>query len=490
MLTRLKVSGFKNLVDVDVRFGPFTCIAGANGSGKSNLFDAIQFLSALADGKTLRDAALSVRSEGDRTGDMRDLFHRIGDQYADEMSFEVEMIVPQNGANAFGQYIEVNHTLFRYGIVLSYHAGEFSDEFSDEFDVSGLRIVKEELASISEADTMFFAVSKNWQQSTIHQQVSGPVFSLELTHNNSFWRGKPVLHTPEEDGPVHLMSHPSVAYLTYINHAMVRMARREMQSWRVMRLEPSALRRPDELGELSSDVRIGVNGAHMPATLYRLARSSKNPEQVYGQVAGRLAELIDDVREVDIDRDDKRALLTLQATDWGGTVYPARALSDGTLRFLALAIMEQDRSDQGVICFEEPENGVSPGRIPAMLRLLQDIATDTDYAVGPDNPLRQVIINTHSPAVVQQVPDDALLMAGLKNGVRDGKRFKYASFSYLSDTWRAKLDPFGVMAKGDLLAYLNPVIREHEQNNGFTEHRVIDRPDLQPYVPGAIVADE
>ena len=30
MLSRLKVNGFKNLVDVDVRFGPFTCIAGAN----------------------------------------------------------------------------------------------------------------------------------------------------------------------------------------------------------------------------------------------------------------------------------------------------------------------------------------------------------------------------------------------------------------------------------------------------------------------------
>ena len=48
MLTRLKVSGFKNLVDVDVRFGPFTCIAGANGIGKSNLFDVTTFLSALA----------------------------------------------------------------------------------------------------------------------------------------------------------------------------------------------------------------------------------------------------------------------------------------------------------------------------------------------------------------------------------------------------------------------------------------------------------
>jgi AAA15 family ATPase/GTPase len=49
MLTRLKIDGFKNLLGVDVRFGPFTCIAGPNGVGKSNLFDAIQFLAALAD---------------------------------------------------------------------------------------------------------------------------------------------------------------------------------------------------------------------------------------------------------------------------------------------------------------------------------------------------------------------------------------------------------------------------------------------------------
>ena len=62
MLTRFKVSGFKNLVDVGVRFGPFTCIAGPNGSGKSNLFDAIHFLSALAD-HSLIDAAMSVRSD-------------------------------------------------------------------------------------------------------------------------------------------------------------------------------------------------------------------------------------------------------------------------------------------------------------------------------------------------------------------------------------------------------------------------------------------
>jgi AAA15 family ATPase/GTPase len=56
MLTRFKVNGFKNLMDVDVRFGPFTCVAGVNGVGKSNLFDAIRFLSLLAS-KTLIEAA-------------------------------------------------------------------------------------------------------------------------------------------------------------------------------------------------------------------------------------------------------------------------------------------------------------------------------------------------------------------------------------------------------------------------------------------------
>lgn len=91
MLTRLKVSGFKNLVNVDVRFGPFTCVAGANGVGKSNLFDAIRFLSALAD-FPLIDAAMLVRSEGGRTADIRSLFHCVGDHHDEEMSFEAEMI--------------------------------------------------------------------------------------------------------------------------------------------------------------------------------------------------------------------------------------------------------------------------------------------------------------------------------------------------------------------------------------------------------------
>jgi len=235
----------------------------------------------------------------------------------------------------------------------------------------------------------------------------------------------------------------------------------------------------------------------MPATLYYLASSDKVGEMadscdteawMYDQVAARLSELID-VYEVHVDRDDQRQLLTLKVKYRDGTPLPARSLSDGALRFLALAVVELDPESRGLICLEEPENGIHPERIPGMLRLLQDIAVDVDNPVGIDNPLRQVIINTHSPAVVSLVPDESLLVAELKQMVSAGRRFQAARFSWLPDTWRADVSPEVLpVARGKLLAYLGRV-----GSNGQTGsvdatsrkiRRVIDRPDLQMFLPG------
>jgi len=235
------------------------------------------------------------------------------------------------------------------------------------------------------------------------------------------------------------------------------------------------------------------NGAHLPATLYRLAKQNgagteaqkaEHAAQIYCDVANRLSELIEDVREVRIDRDEKREILTLTVSGRDGTSYPARALSDGTLRFLALTVLELDPNFGGLLCLEEPENGIHPERIPAMLKLLQDIVTDPDEPVGPNNPLRQAIINTHSPAVVGQVPESSLLSAELKESVRDGRRFRHLTFSCLPDTWRAE-NGCPVISIGRLLAYLNPMAPAgyselaRSTSQAARSRRVMDRPDLQ-----------
>jgi predicted ATPase len=93
MLTRLRVNGFKNLRGVDIKFGPFTCIAGPNGVGKSNLFDAIMFLSDLSSMPIIK-AAGRARGTNGRTADFAGLFFRGNDQAPRVMEFVAEMIVP------------------------------------------------------------------------------------------------------------------------------------------------------------------------------------------------------------------------------------------------------------------------------------------------------------------------------------------------------------------------------------------------------------
>jgi hypothetical protein len=80
----------------------------------------------------------------------------------------------------------------------------------------------------------------------------------------------------------------------------VALAKKEMQSWRLLQLEPSSLRKPDSF---TAPVKLGNDGSHLAARLYHLARTAdltgngtRDPERVFSSISNRLAELIDDVR--------------------------------------------------------------------------------------------------------------------------------------------------------------------------------------------------
>jgi predicted ATPase len=486
MLTRLKVSGFKNLVDVDVSFGPFTCIAGANGVGKSNLLDAIAFLSSLTD-QSLVEAALNVRDEKGRAGDVTSIFHRVGKTHDPTMLFEADMIIPRDGVDDLGQRAEASITFLRYKLELGYRKEEVRGAWGP------IELLHEELEHIKIGDAkehLSFPHSGSWRQSAVTGRRTSPFVSTETDENGN----KVVkIHQDGRSGIARRLlasTLPRTAVSrTDAENPTALLARREMQSWRRLQLEPSALREPDSF---TAPTKMGVDGAHLAAALYDLAKGTwvlkqgslpEGVEQsVYTQLANRLTELIDDVLAVKVDRDEKRELLTLQVTGRDGTAYPARDLSDGTLRFLALAVIELDASSSGLLCLEEPENGIHPARIPAMLSLLLDIATDVKDAIGSDNPLRQVIINTHSPSVVAQVPDDTLLLAENRESRSHGQKFKKLTFSCLPATWRSASTKMDSISRGKLLAYLSPAAVEDNPlslNGPPGSTRVIDRKDLQ-----------
>ena len=86
--------------------------------------------------------------------------------------------------------------------------------------------------------------------------------------------------------------------------------------------------------------------------------------------------------------------------DSDGREYTSRVLSEGTLRILTLCILWKDDEYNGLLCFEEPENGIHPFRINAMASLLKNLTSDFS---GKDIPLRQVIINTHSTVFIREM---------------------------------------------------------------------------------------
>ncbi len=490
MLTRLRVKGFKNLVDTEVHFGPFTCIAGANAVGKSNLFDAIRFLSLLANGK-LDEAGRSIRAEGAKNADVRSLFTRHSKDQEAIMEFDLDMIVPPTATDDLGQSARAAITFLNYSLSLRYRTNVEARRQLGE-----LEILREELKPVPKTEVkcrIAFPCSREWLHSVLHGTRTQSLIStveddepgralvrlhqdgeyLEKTFKKQRYIKRPAAQMPRTYCSVADADSPTMLC-----------ARAEMSSWEMVHLEPGAMREGDPLHHPPG---INSSGGHLPSTLFELGRTSlvpgakPDPEAAYQRVGNKLAELLGDAGTVRVDQDDKRELLTIQLVDRWGTVTPARSLSDGTLCFIALILKKLETSPRNLLCMEEPENGIHPRRIPAMLELLQDIAINPLLPVDESNPLRQVIINTHSPVVVQQVPEESLLVAEAHPWrVEAGSVGSRFTTSALQGTWRTEKS-VGCKAttKGSLLAYLRPVATKRETSPEGGGTRVIDREDMQ-----------
>jgi predicted ATPase len=485
MLTRLKVDGFKNLDGVDVRLGPFTCIAGPNGVGKSNLFDAVAFLSALAE-KPLMEAPLDVRAGDALSGDVTNLFQRVGDHVSEEMRFLVEFLIPEKGVDALGQQATASMTFLRYELVLRLRR-------DDAIYARGtLEIVHESMVHINRSSAksnLAFPHKKVWRDSVVKGRRTSPYISTEVGPGGV---AIVALHADSPGGQGGGRPRKVAAaglartMLSYVSsaaeHRTLVIARQEMMRWTQLQLEPSPLRAPDRF---SAPRTIAANGAHLPATLYSLAQDAERAApggrvDLYARVAMRLSELVENVRRVKVEVDERRQLLSIVMTDHHHTEHVASALSDGTLRFLALTVMEADPRTHGLLCLEEPENGIHPLRIPAIIELLSDLAVDTSLPVDTDNPLRQVVINTHSPSVVAYVGDEALLVAQAVRAVRGELEASRLTIRPLAGTWR-QVGPDQAVSRGELLVYLNPfaVLTKEPHQNETTATRKMPQRDVR-----------
>ena len=451
MLTRLEVNGFKNLVDFALDFGPYTCIAGPNGVGKSNIFDAIRFLSLLTE-CTINQAALQIRYAGEDTGDIADLFFSGSGERHERIEFAAEMIVGRRVSDDFGRKVEPSSSFLRYEVAFRYEAPSAATG-----PLGGLVLEREELGPITTgraARHLRFPHSKaKFRDSVVYnnRHSRSPYISTYVDQDSE--QATIVVH---QDGGSHGRGRPAPAegatrtIIGTENTAAtptILAARREMQSWRIMALEPSAMRRPDRYTQAPG---IAANGAHIPATLQHLAnvvapQYEDVPEDVYATVSIRVSSLAP-VQMVRVVQDDVRQLLSLEVEETSGLKLRANSISDGTLRFLALAILTEVSEESAVFCMEEPENGIHPANLSAMNKLLHDIAVDANEGADVYNPLRQVIVATHSPYFVQLQDKSDLVLARDRMILADsGKIVEHLLKCYpYRGTWRCSDERDGI----------------------------------------------
>jgi len=397
MLTRLEVDGFKTFEAMAIDLLPFTAIVGNNAAGKSNLFDVILLLSSLA----TRDVAEAVK---EMRGEPLELFRQTFGGRSKRITLAAEVLVDPSVRDPWGSEVTLSHTRMRYEVIL--------ERREIRPGIERILVAHEAVFPVLKKDDLWARAvcpSKPFRQSYLKYARQKPWLTTESKPEGQIFD----IHQDGKQGRNRPASAAEATVLYSITNAEfphLFALREEMRHWRLLHLDPALLRRPAPA--TAADV-LSADGSNLAAVLAQLkleTSSDTRPSGVLSDIAAELNNLIPGVTHLDADLHDASREYRIELTMRDGVPFSSRVISDGTLRVLALLTLLHDPRHRGLICFEEPENGVHPGRVKELVRRLRHMVTIPEsFAAGSDAlPLSQLLLNSHSPVVLSALVDKDL----------------------------------------------------------------------------------
>lgn len=397
MLSRIEIDGFKTFENFSVDLAPFVAILGTNASGKSNLFDAIQLLSNLA----TQDVSESIKG---MRGEPIELFRRTNKDLAKRMRFAVEMLVDPEVLDPWGSRVTLGHTRLRYEVELETREAPSG--------ISRILVSRESATPIFSRDDGWarsLRPTLEFRQAHLKYSRKAPLLTTEgetstgLTFN---------VHQDGKQGRVRPASaaQASVLYsITNTEFPHLFAIREEMRNWRLLQLDPALLRRP---APATAPELLAADGSNLAAVLARIKAETRSETRPFGaliDIAAELNTLIPDITSLNAELDSTRSEYRVDLTMRDGPLFSSRVVSDGTLRILALLTLLHDPRHRGLVCFEEPENGVHPARLKQLVSSLRDMVTrPSQFPSGDVGPLSQLLMNSHSPVVLSALVNEKL----------------------------------------------------------------------------------
>ena len=368
MISELKIRNFKSLESVDLKLGHFNLLVGANASGKSNFLDALRFLQGVGNGFNIDEvldgrlpSGTSLRWPGIRGGSKFAAFRSRDDVQPEKIEFHVSFNDEELRTIVGNATLGTSNDL-RYN--LEFSAGDGDASFGEESLFYGT-IAAVPATYKHHVESFFKANASKSREPSFYGKMS--IFAII----------KAVSSFLVSDGGAELITNSARLAL----FASSRVA--DMQ---FLDLLPSSLR-----GYSSQVLRIGENGEGFAALIHEIEYNGSKPA---------LLEWLKELRPDEVD--DIYALEGLNndfmvAIKEGNKEFRAPVLSEGTLRFIALAAAFFQPSMPRVLVIEEIEKGLHPSRLRLLLELMRSQSRRTGT---------QVFATTHSPTLLNWLTEE------------------------------------------------------------------------------------
>lgn len=381
-ITELRLTSFKSYRDVALPLAPLTVLIGRNGGGKSNALDALDVLSRLARGGEIRDVLDGARRD------------------AGPVRGGIDGCPP------------IGSDTFELGVTIARAAGDVRLDVEIQVRPQ-VQILRETLtADVSGRRRVFLQTTQaDPQRADVEAEVwnnrrgRNPHYMFRATH---LLTSQLPLRLGGQTAAEALVLEVADAVLAVLGG--------------IFHLDPVPQLMRQYVPE--QDAVLRRNGENLSATIARLRRDDP----------ARFAELVEvikdlpehEVRELEIGRGEfGEVMLALRESKDGGAItVPARQMSDGMLRMIAV-VTALLAGGPGVaiegpasvvpsltLVLEELENGLHPTQAARVLGLVRSASAQQGF---------QVVLTTHSPALLNALGGDdhpGVLVIGRE---RDGR---------------------------------------------------------------------
>ena len=366
MITELRLRNWKSFFDATLFIDPITVIIGTNASGKSNIFDALKLLSALASPIDIMDIAKNVR------GGAEGIIRR-GEQMCN-------LTITMEGDKSSEQLI--------YEVALA---------FDDQRNI----YIKDESLILATTKKNLVMFERKELDEMNKSLVSVALYTEGKPRYQNFSAKTSVLSQIEY---VNCVRRIKDSTLTVVNNL------------RKIRLSNPIPERMRDFAPLSKT--IAEDASDLAGYLANLDEELKSV--TYEAILKYLKPLPDrDIKSIRADKipmTDKAMLFCTEEWTAGHTQeQSALGMSDGTLRFAGIIAMLITAEDKALILLEELDKGVHPSRAKDLVKMLKEIGKQKQL---------DIICTTHNATFVdelgpQMIPFISYIKRNEENGCTD-----------------------------------------------------------------------